>query len=317
MHSLASSKGSKYYDLQMAIVTSNLEKIREILDKIRDEDGHEVLINIRFLGRATPISFAVYRGRQEVLDVLLEYPFDLNKLSCDHLGRIEPPLTSAVRLGRMGIIESLLRSRDVKGAHDILINQIDYFHQTPLWTAVKFRRLDIVTLLASHPHFRTNHPSFIHSKSSPLFLASKYVNRGRHEIFTLLLRIGLPFECREADGVDEIEETYMGIKILSNNPDRAGFSIFIEIALVHSRFDLLEQCLNAGMKISGFKDLFVNSCLREAITSMTPRTLFSEARLLIRNVLTLKTHKPLTVNLVNEHFPQLPYHVQLRLTQLI
>lgn len=312
MHSLAGSKGSKYYDLQMAIVTSNLEKVREILDKVRQEDGDEVLINIRFIGRATPVSFAVYRGRLEVLDVLLEYPFDLNKLSCDHIGRIEPPLTSAVRLGKMAIIQSLLR-----GGNDININQIDFFKQTPIWTAVKFRRLDFVSLLISHPNFRTNHPSFNHSRSSPLFLASKYVNRGRHEIFRLLLRIGMPFECREADGVDEIEETYMGIKILSNNPSRAGFSIFIEIALVHSRFDLMEESLNAGMKISGFKDLFVNTCMRDAITSMTPRTLFSEARLVIRNILIKKTHKPLTTDLVHQHLPHLPDLIKLRLTQLV
>ena len=311
MDSLAGSKGSKWYDLQMSIVTSNVDRVRDILDTIRKEEGDDYLSSIRFIGRATPVSFAVYRGRLEVLEILLDYPFDLNKLSCDHLGRIEPPLTSAVRLGKMPIIQCLL-----KRGNNINLNQVDYFQQTPLWTAVKFRRLDIVKLLVSHPDFSISHPSFIHSRSSPLFLASKYVNRGRHEIFQLLLRSGLPFECREADGVDEIEETYMGIKILSRNPSRSGFSIFIEVALVHSRFDLLEECLNAGMKISSFRELFVNQCLRDAVSSMTPRTLFSEARLVIRRILLQQTHKSLCYSLVDDLLPHLPKIIKVRLTQL-
>ena len=309
--SLASSRGSRWFDLQMAIVTNNVDKVDEILKEVMEKDGIEFLINIRFVGRSTPVSFAVYRGRVEVLETLLSYPFDLNKMSCDHLGRIEPPLTSAVRLGKLPVIECLLRGRK-----QININQMDHFHQTPLWTAVKFRRLDIVSLLISHPNFTTDHPSFIHSRTSPVFLSSKYVNRGRHEIFRLLLRSGVPFECREADGVDEIEETYMGIKILSRNPSRTGFSVFIEIALVHSRFDLLEECLNAGMNISSFRDMFVNSCVREGISSITPRSLFSETRLLIRRKLLEKTKRPLSVSLVNEFFPSLPDLIKLRLTQL-
>lgn len=303
-------KNAKLYDLQTAIVSNNLARLREVLESLSSNPSID-FATIRLIGRATPISFAVYRSRDDVLEILLEYPFDINRLSCDHLGRIEPPLCSAVRIGKTSIVKRLLSEVD-----RIQVNQTDFFNQTPLWVAVKFRRLDIVLAIISHPNFRIDHRTFSLSRSSPLYLSSKYVNRGRQEIFQVLLTAGLPYTCIDSDSPDSIEELYDGVKIHPVDPSKQGLSVFIEIALVHSDYSLLRQCLNAGMHISAFRDSFINPSLRQAITDMTPRTLFSEARLVIRKILLSRTRKPITVQLVDQYLPALPRQLKFYLTQL-
>lgn len=299
-----SSRGSAFYDLQMAIVTSNLTRIKEIISPL----DAEALAGIRLIGRSTPVSFAIYRNRSDVLTLLLKYEFDLSKLSRDHLGRIEPAICSAVRLGHFQILEILLKKPN------ILINQCDFFGQTALWLAVRFRRLDMVRLIVAHPNFRTNHKSFYLSRSSPLYLASKYVNRGRQEIFELLLRLGLPFVCCDTD--DEIQESYKGWTLGPNLEIRAGFSIFTEIALIHQKADLVTQLLNAGVNVTCLRDLFVSPSMKEMVATLVPRSLFSEVRLLLRRSCLLKTGAPITFALVNRTFPSLPDQLVHRLTQL-
>lgn len=301
---MMSNRGAAFYDLQMAIVTSNLGRIKDILSPL----DPETLASIRLIGRSTPVSFAIYRNRCDVLALLMKYDFDLNKLSRDHLGRIEPAVCSAVRLGHLQILETLLKKSNIS------INQCDFFGQTALWLAVRFRRLDMVTKLISHPNFMINHKSFCTSRSSPLFLASKYVNRGRQEIFELLLRTGLPFICQDTD--DEVEESYEGVKLGRNLQARAGFSIFTEIALIHANADLLIQLSNAGVNISCLRDHFVSPSLKIMIARVIPRTLFSQARLVLRRDYLLPSGRPVTLQLVRQTFPSLPDHLAYRLTQL-
>ena len=301
---LSANKGAAFYDLQMAIVSDNLAMIKQILDPL----DRETLSSIRLVGRSTPVSFAIYRNRRDVLTLLLRYEFDLSKLSRDHLGRIEPAICSAVRLGHLAILETLLKSPD------LAVNQCDFFGQTALWLAVRFRRMDILSRLISHPNFVTNHKSFSLSRSSPLFLASKYVNRGRQEMFELLLQSGLPFICQDID--DEMEESYEGRRFGHNLASRAGLAIFTEIALIHAKADLLVQLMNAGVNVWCLRKHFVSPTLKALISHMTPRSLFSEARLVLRREYLLPSGLPITVSLVRKTFPILPDHVAVRVTRL-
>lgn len=301
---MIANRGAAFYDLQMAIVTNNLAKIKDILSPL----DTEVLASIRLIGRSTPVSFAIYRNRCDVLALLLKYEFDLDKLSRDHLGRIEPAVCSAVRLGHLPILEILLKKSNIS------INQCDFFGQTALWLAVRFRRLDMVAKLISHPNFRIDHKSFFLSRSSPLYLASKYVNRGRQEIFELLLRSGLPFICQDSD--DEVEESYEGVRLGRNLQARAGFSIFTEIALIHGNADLLTQLSNAGVNVSLLRDHFVSPSLRQMVARVIPRSLFSQCRLVLRRQYLIPSGCPITPQLVRQQFPSLPQHLVHRLTQL-
>ena len=188
---MSSSKDEKQrFDLQLAIITNNVNKIDEIIQGI----GVEAVSNsIRLINRSTPLSLAIYRNNKPALDHLLQHPFNLNRLSCDHLGRIEPPLCSAVRLGNKAIITKLLSFQSIN------VNQFDFFGQTPLWLAVRDRRIDLVQSILQHDSFRLDLSLFTKSRTSPVYLAAKYLRRGREEMFELLLKSGLPFICIDMD----------------------------------------------------------------------------------------------------------------------
>jgi ankyrin repeat protein len=95
VHPLKNNKKSLIFDLQLAITKNNLNEIKSILN------NNEIDLNgITFITKSTPLSFAIYHKLYEVIKLLLNSGSDPNRVSCDNLGRIEPPLCSAVRLGK-------------------------------------------------------------------------------------------------------------------------------------------------------------------------------------------------------------------------
>lgn len=285
-----SSKDEKQrFDLQLAIITNNVKKMDEIIQRI----GVEAVSNsIRLINRSTPLSLAIYRNNKPALDHLLQHPFNLNRLSCDHLGRIEPPLCSAVRLGNRPIITKLLSFQSIN------VNQFDFFGQTPLWLAVRDRRLDLVQSILQHDSFRLDLSLFTKSRTSPVYLAAKYLRRGREEMFQLLLKSGLPFICIDMDhGGDDPDTDVVYVP---------GQTVLFEVAVVHHAYHFIRQLINAGLDVHCFRDKFANPIIRQAIGECHPRSLAAECRLTIRRQLIQKLNVPITEELVQENFPKLP-----------
>ncbi|RWS23688.1 ankyrin-1-like protein [Leptotrombidium deliense] len=174
-------------DLHLAITLNNVKEVENVLQRVKRLDPDFDVNSITFIGNASPLSYAVYRSHEEIVRLLLKYRCNPNRVSKDHLSRIEPPLCSAVRIGNTAIIESLL-----KLTSRLNVNQTDFFSQTPLWLAVKSRRLDIVKMIIENDNFTVDCDSFRVQKSSPVYLAAKYLRQGRRKIFELLINSGMP-----------------------------------------------------------------------------------------------------------------------------
>lgn len=95
VYPLKQCKKSLIFDLQLGITENNLQKILSIIS-LNEID----LNNITFITKSTPLSFAIYHKLPDVVKVLLNAGSNPNRISCDSLGRVEPPLCSAVRLGK-------------------------------------------------------------------------------------------------------------------------------------------------------------------------------------------------------------------------
>ena len=91
----SSVKKSLVFDLQIAIKVKNLERVQSILKS----DSELNLNNIRFIDKSTPLSYAIYNGFQECVQLLLDCGSDPNRSSTDAIGRVEPPLCTAIRIG--------------------------------------------------------------------------------------------------------------------------------------------------------------------------------------------------------------------------
>lgn len=173
-------------EFQSAIIENNCDKVRSLCQNCMK---NSIKINdIRLTSGTTILSFAVYRQLSAIVAVLVE-SCDANLLSVDHLGRIEPPICTAVRLGNKEISKLLLSTETANP------NQVDYFNRTPIWWAVKVGRLDLVELILSHETFRLDHKYFYFRDSSPVYLAAKYVNKGLQEILERLIKSGFEHYC--------------------------------------------------------------------------------------------------------------------------
>lgn len=296
---MSPAQGERRFDLQIAIITNNIKKIDEIIEEI----GIELVSDsIRLINRSTPLSLAIYRNSQIALDRLLQHPINLNRLSCDHLGRIEPPLCSAVRMGNASIINKLLSFQSIN------VNQFDCYGQTPLWWAAQTRRFDLVQSIMRHNSFKITHPSFMKSRTSPVFLSAKHLKRGREEMFHFLLKSGLPYSCIDVDnGGDDPECDVVYVD---------GQTVFFEIAVVHHAYHLIPCLINAGMDVHCFRDKFANPIIRQVIGECHPRTLASECRLRIRKQLTQKLNLPIGEKLMSEQFPGFPQKLVKYLCEL-
>lgn len=296
---MSPAEGERRFDLQIAIITNNVKKIDEIINEI----GFETVSNsIRLINRSTPLSLAIYRNNEPALDRLLLHPLNLNRLSCDHLGRVEPPLCSAIRLNNTSIVNKLLSFQSIN------VNQSDNFGQTPIWWAAQMRRFDIVQSIVCHESFRVNHPSFKKSRTSPVYLAAKYLKRGREEMFKFLIDSGLPYICIDTDhgGDDpEIDMVYVD-----------GQTVLFEVAVVHRAYHFIRYLINAGMEIHCFRDKFANPEIRQVIAECHPRSLAAECRLKIRRQLIQEFNTPVSEKLVEDRFPMLPRKLLMYLCEL-
>lgn len=89
----------------------------------------------------TPLAFAVWEGLVDCIATLLRLGADPNLRAVDNVGRMEPPLVSAIRLGHPSSICILLLDN---GADP---NAKDFYGHTALWAAVYARRGDIIGLV--------------------------------------------------------------------------------------------------------------------------------------------------------------------------
>ena len=83
------------FDLQMALKLKQLEKVESILKS----ESQLNLNSTMFIDKSTPLSYAIYNGFEACIQLLLDYGSDPNRRSTDHIGRIEPPLCTAIRIG--------------------------------------------------------------------------------------------------------------------------------------------------------------------------------------------------------------------------
>lgn len=251
-------------DLQFCIVNKDLNRCKLLLKEFRLTNFD--VNSVTFIGSATPLSFAIYRENLDFVKLLLEeFNCDPNRISVDHLGRVEPPLCSAVRIGNVQIVETLINSSGID------LNQTDFFHQTPLWLAVKSRRIDLVELLISSRHFRIDVKLFRYKKTNPLYLAAKYLKQGRWKIAQLLINAGFETNCQDDCNED---------------------STIHYLTSVHQDACLINMLINAGFLIS-----------KKRVTL----TLKAQARIFLRANFHEKTNKK-SINFFNliKFYPQLP-----------
>ncbi|XP_013793641.1 ankyrin-1-like [Limulus polyphemus] len=167
-------------DLHLAVAQRNTAGVESIV-------ASGVNINSSIRG-TTPLGLAIYRRYDDVVEILVQAGADVNQRSQDHLERIEPPLCSACRLGNLAVVKILLQTPSID------VNKRDFFNKTPLWTAVKEKRPDLVKLLLANK--ADVNAGEIWSEC-PLHLATKY--RGRREIADMLIRSGCRVNVADSD----------------------------------------------------------------------------------------------------------------------
>ncbi|XP_067134492.1 ankyrin repeat and SOCS box protein 13-like [Centruroides vittatus] len=149
-------------DLFLAVVRRDAKAVEKIIRSGADPD--------HLIAGATPLSLSVYRGNAETVRALIQAGASVNQRSQDHLGRIEPPLCSACRLGHFDICQMLLECPSIDP------DRIDFFGKTPLWIAAKERRYDLVQLLI---RCGADVNAFKCWSDCPLYLCAKYGGRIR------------------------------------------------------------------------------------------------------------------------------------------
>lgn len=201
------------YDLFSAIETGCINGVRRVLLSYPDLDLNFHIKNI------TPLSLALYKKHFDIFHLFMRHNergqrLDLNMISKDHLGRVEPPIITACRLhfleGIMTLIHqgvdidcpdgqghtalrvaALLQMPDLvdylisKGAS---VNRPDRFRCTPLLAALMYRVSSmIIKMLIVHGSVLYSlHTS---AERCPLFWAAKH---GNCEIVKLVLLAGVP-----------------------------------------------------------------------------------------------------------------------------
>ena len=180
--------GSAYYHshfsteakLQKYIKTNNIEKLNKLKLNINGYYERETLENI-ILGEATPLTYAIYADKAQVVNYLIEKGADVN-LDATHGDRKfntlgKKPLHIAAEGGNKEIVEILINN----GAN---INAKDEYGETPLMSACKMGRNEVADFLIKNGA-NVNEKSNL--GNSPLSLAKK---QGHKEIAELLIANG-------------------------------------------------------------------------------------------------------------------------------
>ena len=201
------------YDLFTAIEAGSVRGVRSVLLSYPDLDLNFHIKNI------TPLSLALYKKQLDIFHLFMRHNergqrMDLDMISKDHLGRVEPPIITACRLhfleGVMTLVNqgaeidcpdgqghtalrvaALLQMPDLvsylisKGAS---VNRADRFRCTPLLAALMYRvsSMIIKMLIVHGSTLYSLHPS---AERCPLFWAAKH---GNSEIVKLVLTAGVP-----------------------------------------------------------------------------------------------------------------------------
>ncbi|KAK7113320.1 ankyrin repeat and SOCS box protein 8-like [Littorina saxatilis] len=201
------------YDLFSAIEVGSVRGVRSVLLSYPDLDLNFHIKDV------TPLSLALYKKHFDIFHLFMRHNerarrMDLNMISKDHLGRVEPPLITACRLhfceGIMTLVDqgadidcpdgqghtalrvaALLQMPDLvdyliaKGAS---VSRVDRLKCSPLLAALMYRvsSMIIKMLIVHGSALYSHHPS---AERCPLFWAAKH---GNGEIVKLVLMAGVP-----------------------------------------------------------------------------------------------------------------------------
>ena len=201
------------YDLFSAIDAGSVRGVRSVLLSYPDLDLNFHIKDI------TPLSLALYKKHFDIFHLFMRHNerarrMDLNMISKDHLGRVEPPVITACRLHFLeGIVTLIDQGADIdcpdgqghtalrvaallqmpdlveyliaKGAS---VNRSDRFRCSPLLAALMYRvsSMIIKMLIVHGSALYSLHPS---AERCPLFWAAKH---GNGEIVKLVLMAGVP-----------------------------------------------------------------------------------------------------------------------------
>jgi len=275
-------KSNIIYDVHYAIICDDLSSLRDLIHAFIS--SHKTLNDTNWIKSQTPISLAIYRNNFCALKVLLEFNFDLNRKSKDDVGRIEPPLCTAVRLGNLEIVNLLLKSN-----LNLDVNQVDFFNQSSLWIAVKERRLDMVKILLNDPRLDLWSQSFQKLDSNPVYLAAKYLNMGRYEIMLHLIKSGF---IETGLKVYEFEKTLSWIIKVK---DEKIVKLLIKTGL---KYEML-ACIQPSCQ-----QIWIRHIL-----SLFPLSLVDQCRIVIRRYYLMTTRRTINLERLRHKFPSLPEYL--------
>lgn len=264
-------------DVQFSIISHDAKQLESLLQLLSlSTNGANLITSLKLIRGATPLSAAIYQRFTDGVRILLNYGCDPNQMSVDHIGRKEPPLFSAVRLGYLEIIKLLLEDPRTD------VNQTNFFGQSSIWWTVKDRRIDLFNLLINHPGFRIDLKNFSVQNSNPLYLALKYMTRGRRQMALILMQIGFSLCC-----VDDSEKRPSALHFLVNSRDECDKEI-------------LNKALESGVDPNELRRLNAKVPLN------VPLSLKKLTRITIRDQLKAKTGLPLTTNAIGKLLPRMP-----------
>lgn len=202
------------YELFAAIEMGSLKRVRNVLLSYPDLDFNFHIKDV------TPLSLTLYRKRFDIFHLFLHHQakmgnLNLNMISKDNLGRMEPPIITACRLHFLEGVMTLVRKgadidmtdnqghtalwvasrQQMPDLVEYLINngasvsKMDKFGCTPLLTALMYRVSSmIIRHLIIHGSPLSAHNNWSSAEQSPLFWATK---NGNFEIVKLVLQAGV------------------------------------------------------------------------------------------------------------------------------
>ncbi|KAH9505204.1 hypothetical protein Btru_058945 [Bulinus truncatus] len=202
------------YELFAAIEMGSFKRVRNVLLSYPDLDFNFHIKDV------TPLSLSLYRKRFDIFHLFLHHQakvgnLNLNMISRDNLGRMEPPIITACRLHFLeGVVTLVRKGADIdmtdNQGHTALwvasrqqmpdlveylinngasVSKMDKFGCTPLLTALMYRVSSmIIRHLIIHGSPLSAHLRWSSAEQSPLFWATKH---GNLEIVRLLLQAGV------------------------------------------------------------------------------------------------------------------------------
>ncbi|XP_005092968.1 ankyrin repeat and SOCS box protein 8 [Aplysia californica] len=202
------------YEIFAAIEIGSLTRVRNVLLSYPDLDFNFHIKDV------TPLSLSLYRRRFEIFQLFLRHQdkmgnLNLDMISKDSLGRMEPPIITACRLHFLeGVVTLVTKGADIdmtdNQGHTALwvasrqqmpdlvdylisngasVSKMDKFGCTPLLTALMYRVSSmIIRTLIIHGSPLTAPVQWSSAEQSPLFWATK---NGNLEIVKLMLQAGV------------------------------------------------------------------------------------------------------------------------------